>query len=79
MRQPLGMTLDAYLKREGKGSLIKLAAAVGATPTQVSKWRYGRVTPSLKQALDIERATRKRVRASDLLVIEADPQTNKAS
>lgn len=72
------MTLDAYLKRAGKGSLVKLAAAVGATPTQVSKWRYGRVTPSLKQAMDIERETKKRVRASDLLVVEAAPHTTKA-
>jgi transposase-like protein len=61
------MRLDPYLKREGRGALIKLAAAVGVTPSTVSKWRHEHQIPSLIQAFDVQRKTGGRVRAYDLL------------
>lgn len=69
------MTLDSYLRREGRGALIKLAAAVKVTPSTVSKWRYGRQNPSLQQALDVQRETGNRVRVTDL--VASDTKTPK--
>ena len=79
MQQSLGMRLDQYLRSAGRGSLIKMAAALGVTPSTVSKWRYGRMIPPLEQALAIEKETKGRVKAGDLVDATAREPATKAS
>lgn len=61
------MTLDAFLAQEGTGGVNRLAVALSVTPSTVSKWRYGRLIPSLTDALAIEKQTDGKVTAQELV------------
>ena len=64
------MTLNEYLKRQGRGAIVELAMAINAPRPDVSKWANGTRPIPAWRCVSIEKqtggiVTRQEMRASD--------------
>lgn len=72
------MNLHTYMQRHGMTD-AELAARIGVTRASISRFRRGKVIPSLQTAVKIVEATRGKVTATELFNTPDVPSGRKAA